>query len=109
MTLNELFVDVSPWVKLGAYYVAAGAGMVAHWLKSHLSEQTQTKLMGWFFEDYKKTSLTLISVVGTSLPSISSIDLTTASALTMLFTGFSFGFASDSAFNFETPTDNTPK
>lgn len=109
MTLNEMFVDVSPWVKLTGYYVAAGAGMAGHWLKSHMTEQTQTRLRDWFFTEFKSTALTVGSVMGTSLPAIAPMDLSTTSLLTFLTMGFSLGFTSDSVFNSETPIDNTPR
>lgn len=109
MTLNDMFIDVSPWLKLTAYYVAACVGMIGHWLKSHMTEQTQTKLREWFFSEFKSTALTVGSVIGTSLPAIAPMDLTTTSMLTFLTMGFSLGFASDSMFNAETPIDNTPR
>lgn len=109
MTINDMFVDVSPWIKITVYYVAAGVGMVVHWFKSHLTEQTKTTLKGWFFENYKQTSLTVVSVLGTSLPAIAPLDLMATSLITFLTMGFSLGFASDSAFNSETPTDSTER
>jgi hypothetical protein len=109
MTLNDLLVDVSPVLKVAAYYMAAGMGMIAHWLKSHMTQQTQTKLMNWFFENYRQTAYTVTSVVGTSIPAIAPLDLTTTSMITFITMGFSLGFTSDSAFNSETPSDNTEK
>lgn len=108
MTINDLFVDVSPWVKVGLYYVAAAVGMIAHWLKNHLTQETQMKLHEWFFKEFKYTAYTAASVIGTSIPSISTLNLDTTSALAFVTMGFSLGFASDSTFNSETPL-NTPQ
>jgi uncharacterized membrane protein YdjX (TVP38/TMEM64 family) len=109
MTVNDLLGDLSPLVKLACYYVAAIVGMICHWLKSHLNEQTQSTMREWFAEDGKKTALTAVSVLGTSLPAIAPLDLTTTPVLTFITMGFGLGFASDSAFNSETPTDNTER
>jgi hypothetical protein len=106
-TINDLFVNIDPWLKVLLFYISAMVGSVAHWFKSRKTEQTVTTLKYWY-SNMKQTLFTFGSVIGASLPIIGPIDLISVSVLTLATTGFSIGFASDSAFNSETPTDNTP-
>lgn len=115
MTLDQYFTHYSPGVKIGTYFVGAFLGMLCHYMKKRL--QDNVTFSGWYFKELPATFFALLFAAVTSLPSISTLDLGTTSALAFLTMGFSMGFMSDSLFNrgvvpgkgLEEPQSDEPK
>lgn len=99
MTINDLLPELTPVMKVAAFYVIGVGGMVSHWAKKVYREKADITLFSWYLTGIKSTILAIGSFVVASWPIISNMDLASATLTTLLGAAGPLGYTVDSAFN----------